>query len=39
MYFPQRVNTLCGLGIVAGDSGENHTVMLTATRKVEALYL
>ena len=33
-YFPKRVAQLCGRGVVAGDCGENHTVMLTAGGKV-----
>lgn len=33
-YFPMRVAEMCGRGIVAGDGGEAHTVMLTAKGKV-----
>lgn len=34
VYFPRRVNELCGRGFVSGDGGETHTVMLTGAGKV-----
>lgn len=36
-YFPKRVAPLCGRGFVAGDGGENHTVLLDDGGKVYAL--
>ena len=34
VYFPKRVDELCGRKFIAGDGGENHTVMLSASGDV-----
>jgi regulator of chromosome condensation len=36
VYFPKRVDELCGRGVVAADGGEAHTVALAASGKVYA---